>query len=204
MRAFIAIELPVSVQEQVRKTQRSVQGILLARPHSNLYQWTAVEKLHLTLRFLGEIDDTQTARLTDGLRPIATQTSSFALALAGLGAFSNMRSPRILWIGLQGDLTALGHLQTRIEQLVQSCGLAPPHGSFSAHITIARAKQHAARSEMAAAGQSIQQQMADVSPTPAAFVVDEMVLMQSELLREGARYRPIERFRLDVSPDEHS
>ena len=193
MRSFIAIELPALIQQKVRQRQRQVQEYLAQRSLADLFNWTAVEKVHLTLRFLGETDQRQAAALPAALKKVAQQSSPLALSLAGLGCFPNTRQPRIIWLGMQGNLAALLALQTRIEAQAQTLGFAPETRPFSPHLTIARLQRNAPRPSLAGAGQAIQSLAADsaFADHDDPFVVQSFTWMRSELLPQAARYTPL-------------
>ena len=198
MRAFIAIELPPAIQDQVRLTQQQAQRYLRQLQLRDVFSWTPPQNVHLTLRFLGEIDASQQAALAQGLEQLVERQAAFQLALAGLGCFPNARSPRIVWLGLQGDLATLNQLQRPIEQLAQELGFSPEGRPFSPHLTLARTKRNAERGELARAGQALLQPSAEsIAGEPnTPFQVSQIVLMRSELLPSGARYTPIEHFAL--------
>jgi 2'-5' RNA ligase len=194
MRAFIAIELPKTVQDQVHQLQAQMQDFLRQRQSANPFRWTTAEQVHLTLRFLGEIDRTQATTLGQGLRQVAAHSAGLELALGNLGGFPNLRAPRILWIGLQGDLTTLGQLQNEVEQVTAASGLPADQRPFSPHLTIARTRRKINPRDLAHTGPMIEALTGQPGRPRLSFTVNEIVLMQSELLREGPTYTPIERF----------
>jgi 2'-5' RNA ligase len=195
MRSFIAIELPLAVQGAVRHLQQQLQSQLRDRSLSTLVNWTPVEKIHLTLRFLGETEATQAAALAPGLARLARQAAPFSVHLAGLGCFPNLRQPRILWLGMAGDLTSLAQVQAQCELLAQEVGLAREARPFSPHLTIARLARNTSRASSNVLGQAIQPLVDQRTPaqplTP--FLVEEIVWLQSELLPGGARAPKLER-----------
>jgi 2'-5' RNA ligase len=193
MRSFIAVELPDAIQQNVRQRQRQVQADLAQRSLTKLFNWTPVEKVHLTLRFFGETDERQAAALPVELEKVAQHSAPIKLMLTSLGCFPNPRQPRIIWLGMQGDLAALAALQAKIETLAQGLGFAPETRPFSPHLTIARLQRNAPRTSLVQAGQAIQSLASDpafVAHTD-PFLVQELTWMRSELLPEGARYTPL-------------
>jgi 2'-5' RNA ligase len=196
MRTFIAIELPVEVQGQIRLVQEQLQAHLRRLQIADCFTWTLPEKTHITLRFLGETDARQSASLAQGLAEIVYTHDSFTLCLSSVGCFPNYRAPNIIWLGIQGELDQLAKVQAPIEQLARQTGFAPETRPFSPHLTIARARRNADRSQLAQAGRDLkllsQGDLTELSP----FAVNQLVHMQSELLPGGARYTPIESFTL--------
>jgi RNA 2',3'-cyclic 3'-phosphodiesterase len=201
MRTFIALELPAPSQQQVAAVQQRAEQHLRQARLASPFTWTPAEKTHITLRFLGETTDEQRSSILNGLTTIATQADSFQLAFHGLGCFPNFRRPRVLWIGLQGDLDALRQLQAPVEQLAQQAGFPAEERPFSPHLTIARTRRDADPAGLSKAGQAVrefaQALTADPQLLPATtFTIHEVVLMRSELLPGGARYTPLATFGL--------
>lgn len=184
MRAFVAISLPTSVQETVATLQQQLNQLLQT---PTVWRWTPPENLHVTLRFLGETDERQAGELAQALAALVIAHRRFALMLRGLGVFPHQRAPRVLWAGLQGDLPGLTRLQLDVEQLAQTAGFAAESRRFSPHLTLARPLRNAAPARLAQDGQTVARLATQVIPA-ATFTVSELLLMQSELHREGARY----------------
>lgn len=194
MRTFIAIELPLLLRQQIEEAQNQLQTYLRQRQIADCLAWTLPQNVHLTLRFLGESDERPLGLITQGLRQLVCQQQAFALEPVGVGVFPNPRSLRILWLGLRGDLEHLAQLQAQIEHLARQAGFAPETRSFSPHLTLARAGRNAARSQLAQVGQALQALPAGALPSFAAFLVEQVVWMRSELLPGGARYTPLDHF----------
>ena len=184
MRAFVAISLPTAVQQAVATLQQQLSQ-QLQRP--SVWRWTPPENMHVTLRFLGETDERQAAKIAQGLAALALAHRRFALTLQGLGVFPHRAAPRVLWAGLQGDLSALTRLQLDVEQLAQTAGFAAESRPFSPHLTLARPLHNAALARLAQDGQTIAPLAAQEIPA-STFTVSELLFMRSERRREGARY----------------
>jgi len=97
-------------------------------------RWAGDEQLHLTLRFIGEVDENVAHDIDDALATI--RAPSFVLEIAGVGEFGG-KNPRALWAGVRGS-DALGHLQKKVETALQRIGLPAEERKFSAHVTLAR------------------------------------------------------------------
>ena len=180
MRSFLAVDLPDDVRAAlVRVGDRLPGAVRRVRP----------EALHLTLRFLGDIDDEQVPALIEALRA-ATRRAPASLVLAGGGAFPSPVRPRVLWAGLRGDLEELHDLARAVEQAVVAAGLPPEPRPFHPHVTLGRVKGRVPRrvvDELAA--------LPDLGEVP----LDAVVLYESELLPEGARHTVVHRFPLEVA-----
>jgi len=134
MRAFIAIELPIEIKNNLSKIQDKL-NITLPK-----VSWVKPINLHLTLKFLGEISSKQLKDIRQATAEIAKDTSNFKIKLETLGVFPNMHSGRIIWIGTNQLPSELKILVDRIETKIAELGKPKEQRPFSAHITIARIK----------------------------------------------------------------
>jgi len=176
MRLFIAIELPGEIKGLLARKQIAIPGT----------RWVPPEQLHLTMAFLGEVDEATCALLSGKLGQIASP--GFTLHFSGSGCFPDRRRPRVLWAGLSPNplLTALAD---QVNQTVSSCGIVQEERPFSPHITLARCREPAAREVSAFLEQHRQLQLPQV-------MVREFILFQSILSRQGAVHTPQQRFPL--------
>ncbi len=128
MRLFTAIDLPDSIVDQLESI---CCGVPAAR-------WLPPEQLHLTLRFIGEVDGAMVQDIREALAEI--QGSEFSLQISGVGCFPSTKQPRILWAGVRPNHELL-HFQKKLEShLVRTAGLAPDQRKYHPHITLARLK----------------------------------------------------------------
>jgi 2'-5' RNA ligase len=176
MRLFIAIELPAEVK-------KLLTGLRTAIPGAN---WVPPEQLHLTLAFLGEVDEATCALLGEKLAEIVAP--GFTLQFSSSGCFPDRRRPRVIWAGLSPSplLTALAE---QVSKAVRSCGIAQEERPFSPHITLARCRQPAGREVSAFLEQHRQLTLPPVN-------VREFILFQSLLTRQGAIHTPLRQFTL--------
>jgi len=176
IRLFVAIDLPGELRQRLAMLCHGPGGA----------NWVAPENLHLTLRFIGEVQEPEIEEIVGRLRAI--HSPPFVLTLAGAGHFESRRRVRALWIGIERS-PALIALQGRVEAALQRAGLAPEGRRFSPHVTLARLKSGApaeAHRWLAANG------MFRAMP----FTVAGFVLYSSRLGRGGASYLPVEEFPL--------
>jgi 2'-5' RNA ligase len=193
MRTFIAIELPEPVRRRIVQQQRTLAQHLRAARADQVIRWTAADNLHLTLRFLGETDEVQRARVYEGLAAVTGGHAALRLAVNELGCFPSFRRPNIVWLGFLGDVRGLAQLQARIEAAVQAAGFAAEERAFTPHLTIGRAQRSAVTADLQRAGDVLRQAVA-TAPAPVAaldFVVDRVVFMHSELRPTGPIYTPV-------------
>lgn len=174
IRTFVAIDLP----EDIKADLASVIADL--RRKNDRVRWVKPTGLHLTLKFLGDIPEQTAGPLSAELDAVARDFPPLSLAVEGLGAFPNLRRPRVVWAGLNGDLELLQKLASRVDKACTSYGAKPEKRPFQAHITIGRLKVPT---------------VVDLSKElrKKDFSATEIVLYQSELLPTGARYTALNR-----------
>lgn len=135
LRAFIAVEIPATVQEEIHAAIAGLQKTL----GPDLVRWVSARNLHLTLKFLGDISPASVEILQQTLKTEAGQHPPFELRLEGLGAFPNPRRPRVIWIGFAAP-PALESLQRGIEAASARLGYEAEERPFSPHLTLGRVK----------------------------------------------------------------
>lgn len=200
MRTFIAIEFPPTIQQQLENITRQLRSYLRTQNAPECLRWAGLHNVHLTLRFLGETTSAQAQLLAADLAEMTKRQEPFKLALGHVGGFPNLRQPRVLWLGVEGDIKQLNALQVVVEQCVQRAGFPAETRAFSPHITLARASRNAAKSDLRQIGQLVQTYSAPESLRELPpFQVSELVHMQSQLYRSGAVHTPLARFRFGVS-----
>lgn len=176
MRLFIAIELPDDVKRELARLWVDIPGS----------RRIPTEQIHLTLSFLGEVDETAMELLTGELARI--QVPEFRLCFSGTGCFPDRRRPRVLWIGLEPH-ARLKHLAAGVHEAVLACGITQEERPFSPHITLARLKQSPPRECDAFLDQN-------KKPKLPPLRVREFTLFQSRLTTQGALHIPIRIFPL--------
>jgi RNA 2',3'-cyclic 3'-phosphodiesterase len=136
IRAFIAIDIPDDVRAAIEEAQARLKGAHLGVKIS----WTKINNLHLTLQFLGSIEERLVDKIKSGLRSVAGQHQPFDLAVQGAGAFPNKTWPRVIWVGCDGAGGQLKALARAVRAAMQPLGFEPEHRGFSAHLTLGRIK----------------------------------------------------------------
>lgn len=170
MRLFVALSLPDDLRA-------SLGGLACGLPGA---RWVAPENLHLTLRFIGEVDGNEAEDIDAALSGI--RFSRFTLTLAGVGDFGDGRRLRSVWVGVDPN-EQLERLQAKVEQAVQRAGQRPEKRKFKPHVTLARFKSHP--------GDRLQSYFAQQSLFRARpFEVTDFTLFSSFLSHEGAIYSP--------------
>jgi len=136
IRAFIAIDIPDDVRVAIGEAQAR-----LKRAHVGVkISWTKIDNLHLTLQFLGYIDEAVVEKIKAALQSVAVRHRSFELSVHGAGAFPNENRPRVIWAGCHDTESRLKGLAQAVQEAMQPLGFEPEHREFSAHLTLGRAK----------------------------------------------------------------
>ena len=167
IRLFVALALPDRVAESLLALQSGVPGA----------RWMTREQLHLTLRFIGEVDERDANAIDEALQSISAPC--FTLVLKGVGEFGG-RNPRALWAGVSGD-GALVHLQRKIESAIQRLGLPAEERKFTPHVTLARLRA-------ASPGRVIDFLRDHALYASGSFEVDQFVLYSSTTTPNGSIY----------------
>lgn len=126
-RLFVAIDLPAILRARLVGLCAGVRGA----------KWVSTEQIHLTLRFIGEVDNGRFADIAEALDNI--HLAPFTLRLSGVGHFPPRGKPKVLWAGV-ADGAAVSRLHDKIEVRLQRLGLPPDARKFAPHVTLARLK----------------------------------------------------------------
>jgi 2'-5' RNA ligase len=147
MRLFVAVAPPPAVLDELD----ALAGPLRARRLD--LRWTSIEAWHVTLAFLGQVDESAAARLLPRLERAARRHHAFRLAFCGAGAFPVPARANVLWSGLSGDKRALAHLAESVAAGARRAGAPPPDKGrrFQPHLTLARCRMPADVTELVAA-----------------------------------------------------
>jgi 2'-5' RNA ligase/ribosome silencing factor RsfS/YbeB/iojap len=143
LRAFIAIEIPNSIQEAIQKDTLSLRKTL----DSGLVRWTSCKNLHLTLKFLGDVSESNLQFIKQMLTQECAEHPAFDLQVGRLGSFPNSRRARVIWVGLSApnDLLSLQH---SIEAAASRLGYEKEERGFSPHLTIGRVRQNLSAADL--------------------------------------------------------
>ena len=184
IRSFIAIDFP----EETRKALEDIQRAL--KQCGAGVRWVRPSSIHLTLKFLGNI---QPAQVEDIARAVAQEIRDqppITLRPAGLGAFPSQRKPRVIWIGMEGEVQRLNGIQARLENALEPLGFAREKRGFRPHLTIGRVKDRRRLQPLVDAMATL-----DVPPFN-SFDANEIILYKSDLRPTGAIYTKLHRMPL--------
>jgi 2'-5' RNA ligase len=179
LRTFLAIDLPAGQ----RPTLERLTGEL--KKSGAQVKWVPVGNVHLTLKFFGDVSEAQAVEIARVAAPIAQTRSPFQLRLSQAGAFPTLRSPRVVWVGLAGELGPLKALHQELEIAFEGLGFPREDRAFAPHLTLGRVKSSQGREGL----------VRHLAVMPAIngepFWVREIVLFRSTLTPTGAIYTPL-------------
>jgi 2'-5' RNA ligase len=183
-RLFVALRPPHPVRAQLIA---AMHGVSAAR-------WQNDEQLHLTLRFIGDVDHHRGEDIAAALG--ALHADAVAARIAGVGLFERREQPHTLWAGVEPP-TPLAALHRKVDQCLARVGVAPETRAFMPHITLARLNRSSGPVAPFLALHG------DLASAP--FLFDHVILYESELAHGGSRYHPVARYplapNLDTSAD---
>jgi len=136
IRTFLAIEIPSHILNEIGSLQSR-----LKRRLQGMVRWVRPEAIHLTLKFFGNVSEKDIAEISRIMEEQVNGIRPFAFHVKKLGVFPNMNRPRILWLGISGDVDALIVFQNSMEQKLQGGGFHKEARPFSPHLTLARIKE---------------------------------------------------------------
>jgi 2'-5' RNA ligase len=176
IRAFVAIELAQAAVAALRQLQNRLRNYPLR------LRWVAPEKMHLTVKFLGDVPEAQIESLAEAMRAAARGIAPLSLNVRGLGVFPNLQRARVLWAGVDGEIDALRRLQQQVESQFEAMGYPREKRPFQGHLTLGRAKGRLDAGVLSRV-------LADCGGfATAPFTAGRMVMFRSELSPQGARY----------------
>ncbi len=202
IRAFLAVELSQDARSQIALAQHSLKASFSREfPRAVRLSWVQSTSIHLTIKFLGDMDEQVIEPLRDALVSAIHDYCALVIPLERLGAFPSLQSPRVLWVGpseqwQQGDeAKRLAALHETVETCCDALGFAMDGRSLSPHLTLARIK-----AGWRECGQALTKSgVLDQSLSLGALAADSVALMKSELNPTGSIYTKLWDVRLKLS-----
>lgn len=192
VRTFVAVELPEETKSTLGKLvvrlSLEVTASLGVAAAAKALKWVDPTGIHITLKFLGSVPSSRLVGIEEALRRSAIGKRALRLELSDLGAFPSVRSPRVLWIGVRGQVDELARIKSQVDVELSKLGFPKETRAFSPHITLARLRETASPVERRKVGEAI---AAEPQEMRIDIEVREISLMRSELTRAGARYSRI-------------
>lgn len=179
IRAFVAVELPNAIKEQVKALETQ-----LMKARADI-RWVRTENIHITLKFLGDITPDRLEEVRAGVHEATEAMASFQMTLGSVGAFPNLDRPRVFWVDVEDGRAALVNLQNAVESALCSRHFVREERPFSPHLTIGRVRSPKGLNSLSALIRDIPFQTSD-------FPVDRVSILQSDLQPAGPVYTVLE------------
>jgi 2'-5' RNA ligase len=187
-RSFFAVELSAEIAVEVRK----IQGAL--KEHATGVRWVRPEGIHLTLKFLGEVEQDCIEAIVRKAEGAIQGVGPFTVGIRGGGGFPTVKNPRVIWIGVEDHSGMLKQLQTRIEAGMAELGFTQEKRGFTPHLTVGRLRSGKGSKTVAQAIDAIR--TSDLG----SLEVREIILFRSHLKPTGAEYTKLGSFPLEAAP----
>ncbi|OGY21116.1 MAG: 2'-5' RNA ligase [Candidatus Chisholmbacteria bacterium RIFCSPLOWO2_01_FULL_49_14] len=180
IRVFVAVDLS---QEARKELARSLDRLAAKRWP---VRWEPVEKLHLTLSFLGWVKEDKLEAILGCVENGVQTISPFTIRLGKLGVFPNTLQPRIVWLGIKGDQPALVRLRRLVAENLITAGFSDEKRPWNPHLTIGRMKKESSFRSKKELGRQLQK--LELSEFEASTLVDRIVIYRSILKPSGSKY----------------
>jgi 2'-5' RNA ligase len=185
IRSFLAFELAPDIKKQI-------EGISKELKKSNLpVRWVKPENIHLTLIFLGDVEENLIEAVKEKVNEVVREMTSFKVRLKGAGVFPSLKRPRVVWVGLDGDIDRLSDLRDNLQLKLNALGFIPERRPFKPHLTLGRFKgrtsgEHGLKNIL----ERYYETKSDI------YCLKEFILFKSDLKPSGAEYTKICTWRL--------
>jgi 2'-5' RNA ligase len=190
IRSFIAVELPEEVKKELRRVQDE-----LSLAKYGFVKCVSPEGIHLTLKFLGNVAESKMAGIVRVMEESSLGVSPFQLQITEVGAFPNMRRPRVIWVGIKGELDKLIGWQQRLDKGLVPLGFAKENRPFTPHLTLARLRETCSPQDRLRFGEAVAAAHVEIDNK---FKVTCLNLMKSQLLPTGAVYSCLAEVKLET------
>ena len=189
MRSFIAVKISTEQRNKIADLIREFRRL------ETRVKWVRPENMHVTLKFLGEVDEKILPDLYDSLEKSLTNDQVFDFNLKALGCFPNVRRPRVIWVGIDRGAQNLKTLAAKVDSAMAEFGFERDKRGFSPHLTVGRVKDPQGVELVTGQFEKIQ---FETEPC----LINEVVFFQSILKREGPTYIPHKIVKLKTSDKE--
>ena len=191
MRLFVALEIDATAARHIGECMDDLRRRALEQAPQARISWVPIDRLHLTVRFIGEVDAARAESIAIALKP-RLAASRFRLALDGVGAFPPRGAPRVLWAGMTSDVAPLLALEQEVTARLAAGAVPPEQRPYQPHLTLARVRD-ASGLRSASLLEGFAQRRFGVSP------VDAITLFQSRVSPKGPTHVPLQRTPLHSS-----
>jgi len=180
IRSFVAVNLDSALKESLAALIQEFRNRL--RHARTRIGWVNAVSLHLTLKFLGSVEEKKVPVILEKLKEAVSDARSFPMVFGDLGVFPNLNQPRVIWVGVKKGEKEICRLQKRVEDRLSELGFKPEKRGFSPHLTLGRIKALGSRGEVLRSLKELDQ------PEIGGINVTRVSLMKSTLTPKGAIY----------------
>jgi len=184
IRSFLAIELPKPILGKIEEVQGDLRST-----HADV-RWVSPEKIHLTLKFFGNIEESRIDLIFKSIEEPMRDALPFSIRVRGAGAFPSMKNPRVIWMGLADGKEMLISLQKQIGDRLEKIGFEPEDRPFQPHLTLGRMKSSRGKEEL------VRRMEKYTVEEFGAFQVEKVGLFKSDLRPSGPIYTQLRALRL--------
>jgi len=180
LRTFIALELPPSVISLLEKVQEDLKSMGLPA------KWVRPENIHLTLKFIGNINPGDIDKIGGAMMDAVDDFAAITLVAGGVGVFPGIKRPRVIWVGLGGQIQSLFTMQRMLEDKLADLGFNKEKKPFKGHLTLGRFRQTVNPNTI----RQIMREHANLYSEE--FTVRRIILFKSDLKPTGAVYSQLQ------------
>jgi len=175
MRTFIALDLSQEIRSELARLEE-----ILKSAGADV-KWVNPENIHLTLKFLGEIEENAVGEIKKALDGVASVRKAFGISLFKAGAFPSLDNPRVIWVGIDKGCAETEEIAKGAEEALEKLGFAKEERPFSAHLTIGRVRSGKNK-------HALKEKLASIAVRPATCAIKHVTLFQSTLTPKGPIY----------------
>ena len=190
MRAFIAIELSQEIKSTLSILQQSLQ-----KTKADV-KWVEPQNIHLTLKFLGDINEAQLNQISGILDEAAKLNPAYSIRISELGAFPEIENPRVIWAGVDHGDSQTKQINRILEKRLSSIGIPKEKNEFSAHITIGRVRSGKNRIKLSG---ELKRLNVGFTGKELQMQVSKILLFESKLSPKGPAYAPLKEANLKTT-----
>ncbi len=183
IRTFIAVELDSTLKQAIASVQETLQRELHLTPSVRM-QWVRTDSIHLTLKFLGDIEERRVEDILQALDVAGRDHAPFSVDVKGVGVFPDLRAPRVVWVGLSGHIDRVIRLAGSIDAALIPLGFQLEHKPYTPHLTLARVKEQSRAIGKALADSGVMRESTGVG----TLSIQAVALMKSEPTPSGSIY----------------
>ncbi|MBM3244518.1 MAG: RNA 2',3'-cyclic phosphodiesterase [Candidatus Omnitrophica bacterium] len=187
MRAFIAIPIPEQTKKHLLLLQEKLKG------YGADVKWVQTDNIHLTLKFLGEVDEDNLSKVYRAIENAVKETCAFSADIASLGAFPKIDYPKVIWVGIRQGEKETKEIAGLLEEEIEKTGIPKEKREFESHITIGRVRSLKNLKDLST---RLNEFTDYFEGTDMNFMVSKIVLFKSTLSPKGPTYEAIKEVNL--------